>query len=96
MHAVVRTFSGQGARQLFDLLEARKSEIETLLRGIKGFAGYTLMRTADGGLSVTICHDKAGTDQSLAVAREWVKTNAASTGVGSPTIAEGPVILHLK
>jgi hypothetical protein len=96
MHAVVRTFHGAGAKQLFDLLETRKGDVEALMRGIKGFASYTLMRTDDGGLSVTVCQDKAGTDQSVDLARDWVKKNAAGTGVGSPTYTEGSVILHLK
>ena len=28
MHAVVRTYSGAGAKQLFDLLEQRKADVE--------------------------------------------------------------------
>jgi len=96
MHAVVRTFSGTGAKQLFDLLETNKAEVEALLRAVKGFSGYTLMRTGDGGLSVTICKDKAGTDESVVVARDWVKQNASGTGVAPPTVTEGSVILHLK
>ena len=96
MHAVVRTFSGPGAKQLFDILEARKTEVETALRAVKGFSGYTLVRTGDGGFSVTVCRDKAGTDESVEVARDWVKKNAAGTGVSAPVVTEGPVILHLK
>ena len=37
MHAVVRTYSGKGAKDLFDVLEKRKTEVESLLRPIKGF-----------------------------------------------------------
>ena len=96
MHAVVRKFSGTGAKELFDLLEAKKGDVETVLRKVKGFTGYTLMRTGDGGLSVTICKDKAGTDESVVVARDWVKKNASGIGVAPPTLSEGSVFLHLK
>ena len=96
MHAVVRGYSGKGAKQLFDLLEQHKAEVETLLRGVAGFASYTLARNGDGGFSVTVCTDKKGTDESLKVAREWIAKNAANTGAGAPTVMEGPVILHLK
>ncbi|MET2831747.1 hypothetical protein [Mesorhizobium shangrilense] len=96
MHAVVRTFSGTGAKELFDLLEAKKGDVEAVLRKVKGFTGYTLIRTGNGGLSVTVCKDKAGTDESVVVARDWVKKNASGTGVAPPTLAEGSVILHLK
>lgn len=29
MHAVIRTYSGEGAKELFDLPETRKSEVES-------------------------------------------------------------------
>jgi hypothetical protein len=96
MHAVVRTYSGQGAKELFDLLEQRKGEVENLIRPIPGFQGYALIRTADGGVSVTVCQDKAGTDESLRVARDWIQRNAPNFGAKPPTVAEGPVILHLS
>jgi hypothetical protein len=64
MHAVIRTFSGAGAKKLVDLLEGRKSEVESLIRPVKGFVSYSLVRTVDGGVSVPVCEDKAGTDES--------------------------------
>lgn len=95
MQAVVRTYSGKGAKELFDVLEKRKGEVESLMRPIKGFVSYTLARSGDGGLSVTICQDKAGTDESVKVARDWIAKNAGNTGVGTPKVSEGPVISHL-
>ncbi len=60
MHAVVRTYSGQGAKELFDQIEQRKTEVEDLIRSVSGFQAYTLLRTDDGGVTVTVCKDKAG------------------------------------
>jgi hypothetical protein len=34
MHAVVRSYSGPGARELFDLLEARKDDVESVIRSV--------------------------------------------------------------
>ena len=96
MHAVIRTYSGKGAKDLFDVLEKRKTEVESLLRPIKGFVSYTLARSGDGGFSVTVCQDKAGTDESVKAAREWIAKNAGNTGAGAPKVAEGSVITHLK
>ena len=96
MHAVVRMYSGAGGKKLIDLLEQRKSEVEALIRPVKGFVSYSLIRTADGGASVTVCEDKAGTDESMRVAREWISKNASNTGASPPTVAEGSCILHLK
>jgi hypothetical protein len=96
MHAVIRTYSGASAKKLFDLIEERKREVESLIRPIKGFVSYSLLRTTDGGASVTVCQDKAGCDESAQVAREWIQKNASNTGASPPMITEGTVILNLK
>jgi hypothetical protein len=96
MHAVIRSYSGRGANELFDLLEDRRSEIDDLMRPIQGLVSYVLLRTADGGASVTVCQDKAGTDESLRIARQWIAANASDIGANAPVVSEGPVILHLS
>jgi restriction endonuclease Mrr len=96
MHTVIRRYSGKGAKELFDLLEHHTTEIEELLRSVKSFVGYTLARSGDGGFSVTVCHDKAGIDESVQKAKDWIAKNAGSTGAAPPEIAEGAVILHLN
>ena len=96
MHAAIRTFSGAGAMKLVDLLEGRKSEVESIIRSVKGFVSYTMIRTADVATTVTVCQDKAGTDESSRLAREWIGKNAPDLGVSPPTIAEGSISLHLK
>jgi hypothetical protein len=45
---------------------------------------------------VSVCKDKAGTDQSIKLARDWIKENLPNTGAGAPVITEGEVIAHLK
>ena len=96
MHAVVRTYSGKGAKELFDVLEKRKAEVESDLRSVKGFVSYTLARSGDGGFTVTVCQDKAGIDEGVKKAKEWVAKNAGNTGVGAPKVSDGAVIIHLK
>jgi hypothetical protein len=94
MHAVARTYSGKGAKELFDLLETSKADVEKALRAVQGFVSYTLLRTGDGGMSVTVAANKAGTDESLKTAQEWIAKNAASSNVGAPVVSEGTVIIH--
>jgi hypothetical protein len=96
MHAVIRTYAGEGAKELFDLLEQRKADVERIMRPVSGFQAYSLIRTADGGVSVTVCQDKAGTEESLRVAREWIQQNAATIGAKPPSVTEGTVILQLS
>ncbi len=95
MHAVMREYSDGGAEKLFDLLENKKEEVKDVMMPVNGFVSYTLVRTARGGFSVTICQDKAGVDESVRVARDWIAKNAGDTGAAAPTVAEGTVILHL-
>ena len=94
MHAILRTYSGSGARELFDILDKNKGEVEQLMRAIKGFGSYTLVRTADGGYSLSVFADEAGTAEGVRVAGDWVAKNASQTGVGAPTVREGTTILH--
>ena len=96
MHGVVRSYTGQGASELFDLLEQRKSEVETVIRSVPGLVSYTLLRSGDGGVSVTVCQDQAGTDQSTQVAREWIQENASDIDASPPAVSEGSVILQLS
>jgi hypothetical protein len=95
MYAVVRTYTGAGANKLFDVLEQRKSDVEAVIREVPGLTSYTLLRTADGGVSVTVCKDQAGAEASLKVAREWIQKNAADTGASAPAVAQGSVILQI-
>jgi hypothetical protein len=93
MHAVVRRYTGQGAGQLFGELERRTGDVERIIRGVPGFVAYTLIRTGDGGVSVTVCQDRAGTEESNRRAAEWIRQNVAA---GSPPeVMEGTVLLQL-
>ena len=96
MHALVRTYSGKGAKELMDVLEKSKAEVERLIRSVDGFVSFSLVRTATGGFSVSVFQDKQGTDESVRVAREWIAKNAGNIGAAPPDISEGSVILQVK
>ncbi len=96
MHTVIRSYSGSGATALFDLLEERIEEVESIIRSVTGFVSYSAVRTADGGVTVTVCQDKAGTDESLQLAKEWIQEHGSHLSVSPPTVAEGSNILQLS
>ena len=96
MDVVVRTYSGKGSKELFSLLETHKKDIEKLMRSVPGFESYTLARSSesDGGLSMTVCRDKAGTEESVRVAKEWISKNATDISVDAPKVSMGTIIIQ--
>ena len=96
MDVVVRTYTGKGSKELFSLLEQRSAEVEKLMRSVKGFESYTLARSSngEGGLSMTVCQDKAGTEESVRVAKDWIAKNAGNIGVDAPKVSQGSIIIH--
>ena len=95
VHTVVRTYSGQGASELFDLLGQREADVKALIGGVPGFVTYAAVRSGDGGLTMTVCEDKAGTDESSRRAAEWVKENLGATA-GPPVVTEGEAVLQFS
>lgn len=94
MYVVVRSYSGPGASELFDLLGQREEEIKSLIGGVPGFASYAAFRSGgDAGMTVTVCQDKAGTDESSRRAAEWVKENVSTTA-NPPVTTEGSTVLR--
>jgi hypothetical protein len=95
MYAIVRTYSGQGASELFDLLGQREEDVKALISGVPGFVNYSAVRSRDGGVTVTVCADKAGTDESSRRAAEWVKDNIGATA-DPPEMTEGDTVLQFS
>jgi hypothetical protein len=93
MYVTIRTYSGQGASELFDALAERNEDVKTLISTVPGFLSYEAFRNNGGGQTVTVAEDKAGTDESSRRAAEWVKENIGVT-VDAPTVTEGSTVLH--
>jgi len=95
MYAVVRSYSGEGASELFNQLEQRNDEVEELIGGVPGFVSYTAFRSGEGGATVTVCQDKSGTDESSRRAAEWIKENISATA-NPPVITEGSTVVQFN
>ena len=96
MYGVCRYYTGAGAKELFDLLESRKSDVEGVIRAVGGVQSYNLIKLADGsGLSVTICSDKAACEATNAAAASWIRDNASGMSAPAPMVSEGEVIASL-
>ena len=94
MHAVIRHYRGNS--QLMDVLAQNTDEVERLIRDVPGFVTYALVRTADGGFSVSVFEDQAGTDESTRRAAEWTRENAPQAAGSPPEIIQGETILQFS
>ena len=95
MYAVVRIYTGAGAKQFFDILDERKADLEAAHQHVTGLMSYTVARSEDGGVAVTVCREKAGADESVRVAKEWLEKNATGVSTDPPQLFEGAVIIHI-
>jgi hypothetical protein len=96
--ACTRSFGpifGAGRSELFDLLGQRKEDVKALISGVPGFVSYAAVRSGDGGVTVTVCEQKAGTDESSRRAAEWVKENVSATA-NPPAITERDTVLQFS
>jgi hypothetical protein len=96
MHIIIRTYYGKGVKKLFDIGEQHEAELQGLMRSIEGLISYTLARDRRGGFAVTVCRDKRGLQQSLKVARAFLKQHAPEATLAAMHISEGKVITHVK
>jgi hypothetical protein len=92
MYAVVRRY--KGGSQVIDEVVRKRSDVEQLIRGVPGFVGYYVIKTSDGGATITICEDRAGAEESIRLAADWVRQNVPAGAASPPEITEGEVPLH--
>lgn len=94
MYLVVRHY--KGADDLFDFYEQHEADIRELLSDLPGFRSYYFSRTKDGGgMTITICDDEAGADESTRRAAAWTKENASHIKddvPNTPDVFEGDVV----
>lgn len=93
MHVIIRSYSGDGAADLFDALSQREAEVRNLISTVPGFISYEAFRSDGGGHTVTTCEDEAGTTESSRRAAAWVRDNLG-VPVDPPRITEGDTVLH--
>jgi hypothetical protein len=93
MYIVVRRYTGASA--LADAMVQREQEVRDLISTVPGFRAYYAARTDGGGVAtVTVCDDKAGTDESVRRAGDWVRTNLSGASISPPEITEGETYIN--
>ena len=66
-----------------------------LIKQGKGFVRYYWLDTGNGeGASFGVFKDRAGADESVALAAEFVRTHMAQLLTQKPEVIEGPIKAH--
>ena len=81
MYTVVRSYFGKGSKELFDMVEKNKADVEKLMRSVKGFGQLRHRPQWGRRIYSDRLQRQAGADESVEKARDWIATNAAGTGV---------------
>jgi hypothetical protein len=72
-----------------------REEFVPIIKKAKGFVRYYWLDTGNGeGASLSVFSDKAGADESVRLAADWVKENLSKLLTEKPEIIEGPVKAH--
>ena len=94
MFAVVRHyhFKAQDGATIDRMI---KEDFVPLIKKAKGFVRYYWLDTGNGeGASVSVFQDKAGADESIRLAADYVREHMAKLVTQKPEIIEGPVKAH--
>jgi len=94
MFASIRKYSA--APKLVDELLKHQDEIKNVLKPVSGFRAYYLLNTSDGALSLTVCENRAGAEESNRVASTWLKANLPTFASPAPEVTVGEVRIHLN
>ena len=94
MFASIRKYTD--APTLSEELTKRQDEIRTVLEPVQGFHSYYLLKTGEGAVSITLCEDRAGAEESNRVANTWLREKLPVFATRPPEIITGEVSMHLK
>ena len=94
MYAVIRHyhFKPEDGEKIDQLI---KEGFVPLIKKAQGFVRYYWLDTGSGeGASLSVFQDKAGADESILLAADFVKTNMSELLVQKPEVIEGPLKAH--
>ena len=94
MYAVVRHYHFK-PQDSAAIDKAVHNDFVPLIKKAKGFVRYYWLDTGKGeGASVSVFHDKAGADESIRLAADYVKNHLSKLITQKPEITEGLVKAH--
>jgi hypothetical protein len=91
MYTVIRRWADASA--LIDEMTRRPDEVERVITTVPGFVAYHAIREGNTLVTVSICQDRAGAEETTRQATQWVRDNLAAGSVGAPEVAAGEPFL---
>jgi hypothetical protein len=94
MFAVIRhyRFDKKDSAEIDRLI---REQFVPLIKKANGFVRYYWLDTGDGeGASFGVFKDKAGAEESVRIAAEFVRASMAKLLREKPEIIEGPIVAH--
>jgi hypothetical protein len=94
MFAVIRHyhFNAKDGAEIDRLI---REEFVPIVKKAKGFVRYYWLDTGNGeGASVSVFKDKAGADESVRLAADYVKEHLSKVPTQKPEIIEGAIKAH--
>ena len=94
MFASIRKYTG--VPQLSTELVKNEEAIKAVLQPIKGFHAYYVIKTNDGVVTLTVCEDRAGADESNRVSAVWLKDKLPTFTTTPPDVMVGEVVIQTE
>jgi len=94
MFASIRKYNG--APMLTDELVKKQDELKSIFQPVSGFHAYSLVKTGDGAISMTVCENRAGAEESNRVEAAWLKDKLPTFTTRPPEIWTGELRIHLN
>lgn len=91
MYAVMHRYAN--AEQLAEIMLHRDNEVRRLIGSVPGFIAYYAFRNGDQLVSVTVCSDEAGTEESTEREKEWVRQMTSEGAFVPPEVSQGETFL---
>ena len=94
MDASVRRYRGM-APGAVDQVRQRRHEFEPLLRQVSGFRAWYMIGADDGMITVTLCDDRMGAEESVRVAGDYIGRNIPDLIPNPPDVSSGEVAAQI-
>ncbi|HWG21256.1 MAG TPA: hypothetical protein VG225_12065 [Terracidiphilus sp.] len=75
--------------------KAIRDDFVPMIQKAKGFVRYYWLDTGNGeGVSMSVFQDKAGADESIHLAADYVRDHLSKLLTQKPEVIEGPITAH--